>query len=74
MSGSPNDTGQRYALDYWLTDKPLGEPKYDFWDDLTAMRQHAERVMRGGRFRFVILYERGAGPDGWAEIDRLPDD
>jgi hypothetical protein len=72
MPGSPNDTGQRYAMDYWTSSRPAGEPRYDFWDDLEEMRAHAQRVLQGGRFKVVILYERGPGPYGWVEIERYP--
>lgn len=74
MVCSHTDTGQPYAIDFWLTERPAGEPQFEFCDTLEELRIRAERVIRAGRFKFAALYKRGNGPYGWEEIDCLSAD
>jgi len=63
------DDGQ-YALDCWEDpDRDDVEASTDYSDSLAELRAHAERLIAGGRFRYLELSRWNADHQEWDELE-----
>ena len=65
-----------FALDCWVDPEDEGEPQQtDYYNTLAELRDAAERVISGGRYKFVeLMRKKYVGNDyTWESLETQPD-
>jgi hypothetical protein len=73
MPIKPNNVGS-FALDCFSTADSRDDPTIVYSDNLDELRTEALRILRGGRYRFLVLYRWHAIKHDWIEIEELTAD
>lgn len=62
----------RFSIGCWIDPGSEDEcDAEDYFDDRTKMTIAAERLLRGGRYKSIVLYEWDAAADDWHELEEL---
>lgn len=65
-----HDDGQ-FGLDCWIDEDDESEPASEFSDNQQELRERAEVLLRGGKYRYLVLsrWNPDLEPEGdWVEI------